>query len=243
MSKEKVLSILINEDDQEANQEVNMKMVTWNIQGALKNRVKRELVVEHIINQGIDIILLQEPGDLTMEEIQEIKLLFQRQVGQVKIIYQKTRLRYGGTMTILFKTWVNRLCYHENDERKLSRFNVIRLRGKEGKLVSVINIYRPHFQSTGENSVAESIRRYLEENKLDDMDPETLWEDDLKKIVDREASNALIVGGDFNKHTEDKIRTWSMLGIIKCTMYYNVSTTMDRYHRLGSQGRQELSTT
>ena len=103
MSKEKILPILINEDDQEANQEVNMKMVTWNIQGALKNRMKRELVVEHIINQGIDIILLQEPGDLTMEEIQEIKLLFQRQVGQVKIIYQKTRLRYGGTMTILFK--------------------------------------------------------------------------------------------------------------------------------------------
>lgn len=226
MCKDKMSSILIDEDEQEANEEVNMKIMSWNVQGALKSMVKRELVVEHIIKQDTDIVLLQEPGDITIEELQEIKILFQRQVGQVKIIFKKTGLRYGGVMTIVFGTWVNRLCYQENDERELSRYNAIRIRGKEGKIISVINIYRPHFQSTGEASVAESIRRYLEKNKIDDMDPETLWEEDLQKLVDKEANNALIVGGDFNKRIEDRITSWSLIS--KHQMYNILQRKYDK---------------
>lgn len=195
-----------------SNPEVDLKILSWNIRGSMANKIKRELMVEYLINTEAGVILIQEPGDLTMEEIQEIRILFQRTIGQVKIIYQKTKMKYGGTMTILLKNWVNRCHSYEVDERKLCRFNIVRLRGKEGKLISIINLYRPHFHSTGANSVVEKLRRYLEENEMDDTYPEKLWEEDLNTMVTKEGTtNAVIVGGDFNKRVDDKIMTWQTL--------------------------------
>lgn len=220
MSEKKLTYIPIDEDDQVENKRVNMKIMSWNIQGALKNMMKRELVVEHITKQGADIVFNQEPGDITMEELQEAKILFQRQIGTVKIIYQRTRSRFGGTMIILLKTWVNRCHSYENDARKLNRFNILRLRGKEGKLVSLINLYRPHFQSTGVNSVVEKTRRYLEELEMDNINPEKLWETDLRNIIAKEEMNgAMIIGGDFNHRIDDNIMTWTTLNQ---GQFYNV---------------------
>lgn len=190
----------------------DLKIISWNVGGAIANMIKKELVVEFIINLGSGVVMVQEPGDLTNEEIQELKMIFQRSVGQVKIVYQRTKMRYGGTMTIIIGSWVNRIHSLEMDERKLCRFITVRLRGKEGKLISLLNLYRPHFHSKGIYSVVERTRRYLEEEELDEYDPEGLWEKDLERIVTNEATNsAMIIAGDFNKRLEDKIAAWETL--------------------------------
>ena len=167
--------------------------------------------MERIIERDAGIIMLQEPGDLQMEDIQDIKTIMTRICGKAKVIYQRTGSRYGGVMTILKGTWVHRYQTHKNDERKLNRFHTIRIRGKAGKQISIINIYRPHFQSTGSNSVAEESRRYLDKQKLDDTNPEKLWEDDFKEIVENELTDAIIVSGDFNKRIDERIRAWDTL--------------------------------
>ena len=201
----------IQSADKADDQEVDLKILSWNIQGGLKNKIKRELIMEAIIERDAGIIMLQEPGDLQMEDIQDIKTIMTRICGKAKIIYQRTGSRYGGVMTILKGTWVHRYQTHKNDERKLNRFHTIRIRGKAGKSISIINIYRPHFQSTGTNSVAEESRRYLDKQKLDDTNPEELWEEDFKEIVENELADAIIVAGDFNKRIDERIRAWETL--------------------------------
>ena len=193
--------------------------MSWNVQGGLKHRIKRELVIEEIVNNKADIIAIQEPGDLSAEEIGEIRILMTRKWNTVKVIYQKTGSKYGGVMTILRGTWVHRYHAHEHDTRRLNRFNITRIRGKGGKIISIINVYRPHFRSTGPNSVAEECRRYVDRNGIDGIEPETMWENDLMEILSKEDRESIIITGDFNKRINERIRAWTTLDNLEM---YNV---------------------
>lgn len=74
--------------------DINLILMTWNVQGGLKNRIKRELIIEKILeHQGVGVLAIQEPGDLMAEDIQDIRTNMMRRCGNIKILYQKNKYK------------------------------------------------------------------------------------------------------------------------------------------------------
>lgn len=192
----------------------DLTLMSWNVQGGLKDAIKRDLILEKMERTEASIFLLQEPGRLDMRQLQLIKMEIVRILGKIKIIYEKDDSVYGGVMIIVRGNWVHRYDSHIIDIKKMNRYHALRFRGIQGQTVSIINLYRPHFGSTGTQSVVEVIRgRYLEKHELDDKEPEQLWDEDFQQLIRSEKQNSeyIVVAGDFNLRRHKQANTWQIL--------------------------------
>ena len=186
------------------------RLVVWNIQLALNQEVKIDVLLEELESIQPDILLIQEPGPAGNKGSESIREILLSIADKVKIVHSyngvdKSKWQYGGVLSVVMDSWVNRIHSTTQDPKIAGRYNVVRMRGKQGRVYSFINIYKPHWNSDGKG-VAALQRMLLNIRFPTSKSAQEVWMSDLFEIVDGEMREGreVLIAGDFNMEHDNK---------------------------------------
>ena len=123
------------------------------------------------------------------------------------------RYQVGGTAMMLLGDLTFRLSHQSADFRKLGRWSIVTITGKNNVNTTIITCYCPN-RSASLGSAYSQHLLYMAKNKADIPDvtcPRQLFGIDLKAEIGRyiDKGHSIIVMGDFNSHYE-KLTSWML---------------------------------
>ena len=186
------------------------RVMVWNVQLALLQQLKADLIISEIEAIKPSVVLIQEPGPAGIHRNEEVREMFRAFSDLTKVVTSSNRIvnngwQYGGVLSVVFNDWIHKIDAILHDPKIAGRYHAVRLRGKLGKKYTLFNIYRPHFLSSGQGAAAlQTI--LLNEYYPSGKSTKEVWIDDLFHLIDQELSsgNEVMIAGDFNLETKER---------------------------------------
>ena len=171
------------------------------------NKYKLDKIRQILVNNDSDILMISEHNKnidtipYWLKPATIIKRWWKNTIVRSSHLTSESKSQFepGGTMIVTHSRSSAHTCDAGQDLFQLGRWNYITLKGKNGKLATLISIYRPNKgQETYLRQTAYSAKR--RKVLTNDQSPEMLWFADLRAlIVEKQAAgHEVLVAGDFN---------------------------------------------